>query len=193
MAKIDTARETRHVYVCGNSGTGKSASIKERIKKAPRVIVFDPDDEYSALSGFKRVTRPADLVDLLARNPKRALKVAFVAEGEKHFALWCKCVFAWANCVAVAEEIADVTSPAKAPPAWGRLIRRGRKYGIEIWAVTQRPPRPIKPFYLTRRCCEPARWGAWLTERPLPPKWIFPWGKLERSCHWILSNITAPI
>lgn len=62
-----------------------------------------------------------------------------MAEGEKHFALWCKCVFAWANCVAVAEEIADVTSPAKAPPAWGRLIRRGRKYGIEIWAVTQRP------------------------------------------------------
>jgi hypothetical protein len=47
--------------------------------------------------------------------------------------------FSWGNCTAVAEETADVTTPAKAPVGWGTLVRRGRKRGISIIGVTQRP------------------------------------------------------
>lgn len=139
MSKSNTALKAEHVYICGNSGTGKSSHIKEKIANATRVIAFDPDDEYSELKGFVRVESGAELVALLQANKTTPLKIAFVAEGVKSFEHWANCVFAWRNCIAVAEEIADVTTPAKAPPAWGRLIRRGRKYGILICAVTQRP------------------------------------------------------
>lgn len=139
MTKSNTALKAEHMYFCGNSGTGKSSKIKEMLKKAPRAIVFDPDDEYGDESGFLRVYNANDLLTLLKSHANKSLKVAFVAEGQKAFEFWANCAFAWRNCIAVAEEIADVTTPSKAPPAWGRLIRRGRKYGILICAVTQRP------------------------------------------------------
>jgi hypothetical protein len=51
-----------------------------------------------------------------------------------------KCAFAWTNAAVVAEETADVTSPSKARPNWGPLIRRGRARGLApIFALTQRP------------------------------------------------------
>lgn len=79
------------------------------------------------------------LLDRLHRNPKGPLKIAFVGNGRKAFDLWSRAAFAWCNCVAVAEEIADVTTPAKAPDGWGTLLRRGRKRGIKVICVTQRP------------------------------------------------------
>lgn len=137
--KANTALKAEHLFACGNSGTGKSANIKEKLKTAPRVIIFDPDDEYSELNGVLRIDKPTQLVQMLRANPKGALKVAFVAEGQKAFEFFSDCAFAWRNCLAIAEEIADVTTPSKAPPSWGRLLRRGRKYGITVCAVTQRP------------------------------------------------------
>jgi hypothetical protein len=139
MAKANTALKAEHMYFCGNSGTGKSSKIKEMMKTAPRVIIFDPDDEYGELSGVIRTTNASELVSALRSHKNKSLKIAFVAEGVKAFEFWANCAFNWQNCVAVAEEIADVTTASKAPPAWGRLIRRGRKYGIQICAVTQRP------------------------------------------------------
>jgi hypothetical protein len=35
--------------------------------------------------------------------------------------------------------LAGVTSPAKAPEGWHTLVSRGRKRGIVIYGVTQRP------------------------------------------------------
>lgn len=138
-SRADTSLLAQHWYICGNSGTGKSSTIKEHVKKARRVIVFDPDDEYGDITGFKRVYNVSELIALLMAHQHKSLKVAFVAEGVKAFELWCSCVFNWGECLAVAEEIADVTTPSKAPQQWGRLIRRGRKYNIQIMAVTQRP------------------------------------------------------
>ena len=38
----------------------------------------------------------------------------------------------------MAEELADVTTVAKAPGPWGILLRRGLKRGISIYAISQR-------------------------------------------------------
>lgn len=38
----------------------------------------------------------------------------------------------------IAEELADVTSPGKAPAAWGALVRRGLKRGVTLYAISQR-------------------------------------------------------
>jgi hypothetical protein len=37
------------------------------------------------------------------------------------------------------EELADVTSPGKAPVYWGEIVRKGLRYGPQIYALTQRP------------------------------------------------------
>ncbi|GAA5133111.1 ATP-binding protein [Thalassotalea piscium] len=136
---VNTALDAKHLYACGNSGTGKSANIKVKLSHCERAIIFDPDDEYHTEKGVIRVESPNQLIALLKANANSSLKVAFVAEGLKAFEFWANAAFAWKNCLAIAEEIADVTTAAKAPPCWGKLIRRGRKYGITICAVTQRP------------------------------------------------------
>lgn len=138
-ARIDTTRSASIHFRCGSSGSGKSWGVKEAIKKASRLIVFDPDNEYGSIAGIHTIKSTTELIQLIGRYPKGALKVRLVANGEKAFNVWCKVVFAWCNCVAVAEEIAGVTSPSKASDGWHTLISRGRKRGIDIYAVTQRP------------------------------------------------------
>ncbi len=139
MSRVDTALKAEHIYITGGSGTGKSSFLKEKLKHAKRVLVFDPDDEYSEISGFIRIEKHGDLAKYLSVNRNKNVKIAFVGGGKESFEFWAKCAFSWGNCLAIAEEIADVTTPAKAPPAWGKLIRRGRKYGITVCAVTQSP------------------------------------------------------
>ena len=59
------------------------------------------------------------------------------------FAAFCRLawIFVQAHELAtvVVEELADVTSPGKAPIYWGMLTRKGLRYGPEIYALTQRP------------------------------------------------------
>lgn len=137
MPKVNTALKASITVVCGGSGSGKSAWVKQQIKKASRLVVWDIDDEYdSDVSGIERLTTIAELKDRLKTRKKG--KFCYVGK-PGDFNNWCKCVFAWGNCVAVAEELAGVTSPAKAPDGWHTLVSRGRKRGIVIYGVTQRP------------------------------------------------------
>jgi len=131
--RVDVTRAASIIVVCGSSGSGKSAWVKQRIAKARRVLVWDVDDEYE---GFERITAPVALVDAL--RSASAGRFAFVAP-VKAFDLWTRAAFAWGNCTVVAEELAGVTTPGKAPPGWHQLVSRGRKRGIEVIGVTQRP------------------------------------------------------
>ena len=127
----------------GASRSGKTAWTKKRVWKLKRVIVWDVEDQWSKIKGFQRITSNAELVRLCSAV-NGPLKIAFVAGGDlsKAFDLWAGCVFYWGRycgpCVAVAEELADVSTPAKAPGNWGMLIRRGLKRGITIYAISQR-------------------------------------------------------
>lgn len=144
MSRINTDLKVQHWYVCGGSGTGKSASVKQEIKKQKRVIVYDPDDEYTA-EGLIRFTSAKHLLANLAEFKKKPFKCCFVPnaasikELNKAFDFFAAVTMAWGDCFAVAEEIADVTGTGKAVNHWGALVRRGRKYNIKIAAVTQRP------------------------------------------------------
>jgi hypothetical protein len=59
------------------------------------------------------------------------------------FPIFCRLAWVWMRCrrgrVLVVEELADVTSPGKAPAAWGEIVRKGRHEGGSIYALTQRP------------------------------------------------------
>lgn len=138
----------RAILVTGASGSGKSAWTVQQIKRAgaPRLLVWDSLGEWSRLLGIA----PAPTLGALAAQLKqhaarglvhsRACYVGPVTRGA--FDTFCRIAWAWlklAPGVLVVEELADVTSPGKAPPAWGEIVRKGRHLGATVYALTQRP------------------------------------------------------
>ena len=135
--------EDGRLYVVGGaSRSGKTAYTVRQVKSAPRAIVWDVEDQWAKLPGWQRITTRAQLFQAV-QKPGTA-RLAFVAGGDikTAFDFWAGCAFFWGRyhgpCIAVAEELADVTTPSKAPGNWGVLLRRGLKRGITIWAISQR-------------------------------------------------------
>lgn len=132
----------RLVIVSGKSRSGKTAWTAKEVGKLQRVIAWDPEDQWSKLPGFKRITSKPEL--LAAIQKAGGARLAFVSGGDLKtgFDFWAGAAYYWGRyhggAVAVAEELADVTTPGKAPGNWGVLIRRGLKRGITIYALSQR-------------------------------------------------------
>lgn len=132
----------RLVIVSGKSRSGKTVYVERRTRTERRVFVWDCEDQWSKLRGFRRVTTRAELAQL-ADKPG-PVKVAYVAQGNlpEEFGFFAACAFHWGRYhgggVVIAEELADVTTPAKAPGPWGILLRRGLKRGITIYCISQR-------------------------------------------------------
>lgn len=125
----------------GASRSGKTAWVKKELaRQKGRILVWDVEGQYSA-EGYHRVTTPAALVD--AVRDKALKKIAFVPATLGLFEFFCKVAWVFArepgHKALVVEELADVTTPAKAPAAWGIIVRRGLKYDCDIYAITQRP------------------------------------------------------
>lgn len=132
----------RLIVVGGASRSGKTAWVKKATARSRRVFAWDPESQWCELRGWRKVTSRAELLKL-AQTPG-AMKVAYVAGGDLagEFNFWAGCVMYSTRYVeptdAVAEELADVTTPSKAPGNWGVLLRRGLKRGANIYALSQR-------------------------------------------------------
>jgi len=127
----------------GASRSGKSAFVLNEIKGRDRVLVWDVKGEYS---GFIQCRSKAQLFKAV-NAPGNKGRIAFVPPSLDDFDYFCRLAAAWVklNCGAghrtalVFEETADVTSPGKAPQSYGILLRRFLSYGVDIYAITQRP------------------------------------------------------
>jgi hypothetical protein len=132
----------RLIVIGGASRSGKTAWTRREVAKDARVLAWDPEDQWSHERGFHRITTRAALL-AAAKRPGPG-RFAFVAGGDlkAEFNFWAGCVMYAGRYVeplsAIAEELADVTSQAKAPGNWGILLRRGLKRGINIYAISQR-------------------------------------------------------
>lgn len=132
----------RLFVIGGASRSGKTAWTRKASAKARRLCAWDPEDQWAQLPGWKKVTTRKALAEaLLKPGPCR---VAYVAGGkiQEEFNYWAECVMYAGRYVeplsCIAEELADVTTPGKAPDKWGILVRRGLKRGITIYAISQR-------------------------------------------------------
>lgn len=132
----------------GSSRSGKSAYVVQQVKNDKRVIVWNEKDNKNDLSnydernGFQRVYKKTDLIRLIKQNPEGPLRVCYVPTKLTDFDWWARLAYAWGRvkkCTVIAEELSDVTTPAKAPQGWGMVCRKLLGYGCNIYAITQRP------------------------------------------------------
>lgn len=135
-------QDGRLYVIAGASRSGKTAWTRKQTARLRRVFVWDPEDQWAQLPGYQKITRRADL--LAAAQKPGPLRVAYVAGGKlaDEFDFFAGAVMYAGRYVGpldvIAEELADVTTPSKAPGNWGILLRRGLKRGITIWAISQR-------------------------------------------------------
>lgn len=134
------------LYVAvGASRSGKTAWVRQQIEGEARIMAWDPECQYGDLPGAQ-IVRTHTALAAAAKNPGPGVYV-FQAPRMADFGFWAECCFLFARVgdyagvktVIVAEELADVTNPSKAPDGWGMLVRRGLKRNCDIYAITQRP------------------------------------------------------
>lgn len=135
----------RLYVLAGKSRSGKTAYVLREIQKKhfSRVIAWDPEDQWGRLPGWRRFESLSDLAWALNSGGRLAYTVDGDIETLKaEFDRFCRVAFKWGDIVGgvvvIAEELADVTSTAKAPGNWGALPRKGLKRGISIYAISQR-------------------------------------------------------
>jgi len=129
--------------VTGASRTGKTSWVVDRVRSTRRLLVWDSAGEFADLHRCERITDVRALAEAI-KPGARARRLAFcVPVTAEHFGVFCR--LAWVficshhPATVVVEELADVTSPNKAPTWWGELIRKGLRYGPDLYALTQRP------------------------------------------------------
>jgi hypothetical protein len=141
----------------GQSRYGKTTAVIEHVtRQAPgqgrRCIVWsikEKVDDYAGRLGTTQVARTRkSLLDKIKRHAHDTdARIVYVPRDPGDFGWWAKVAMKWAKYGAeanlyttvIAEELADVTSPAKAPPGWGELCRQGLGYGANVYGVSQRP------------------------------------------------------
>lgn len=131
--------------VTGVSRSGKSAFVKHRLSDYSRILVWDVKAEYQGVT--YRPKKKSDLVQCVSSMAGKPGAIAYTPGSLKDFDYFCRAAAAWIKtqylagkqCALVIEETADVTTPSKAPEAYGIILRRYLAYGVDIFAITQRP------------------------------------------------------
>jgi len=161
---VNVDRAADIVFSCGAPGSGKSYDLKARLarRRPDRLIVVDPDDEYVE-AGVLHDQLP-DLLKATAYSTFRTrFRPSFVrATAEYQFDVVCRLVRWHADpqpgqapppavgpLVFVVDELADFVGPSfrDAPESWQWIIRRGRKYGVTLYAASQRPAQIDKTLF----------------------------------------------
>jgi len=132
--------------VCGSRGSGKSGWTRQQCEGAERLLVWDSVGEWSRDGLVKPVRSLQQLHDLITTDLANPGPFRYGYTGpvnSKTFNTFCKLAFVWMKAapggVLVVEELADVSSPGKAPEGWGEIVRKGRHYSGSIYGLTQRP------------------------------------------------------
>lgn len=140
----DDSLPARHMLITGGTGSGKTTFVRKcaDIQRCPRILLWDPDKSHYAL----HIDNPRQYLNALRAGIRKgaSFRLALSMEAnESNFDLFCNLVWAAACAsrpmVVVIEELAEVTNAGKARGTWQTLLNRGRKYGLQLVAISQRP------------------------------------------------------
>src|SRR5882672_11260208 len=148
--------------VTGQTRSGKTFGVAERVRGEPRLLVWGVKADFSRFYRCSGTNDPAVLH--AAALSSRPVRIEFTAPATTgHFDLFCRLAWVWIRVNAAAghsvalvvDELADVTSPGKAPVAWGEIVRKAMEHRPRIYALTQRPAESDKTILgncFTLRC-----------------------------------------
>lgn len=155
---IDAEKDIR--FYCGTSGSGKSHQIKEDIENEKRVLIFDPEGEYSSKGGkfktAKAFTQMQPFVEAVEKNKNGNFRFALQADGAQAFEFFCMVNWVLAQdvhkpVVCAVDELAGVEKTAsKAQGTWHKILTRGRKHQIKVRAGAQSPTEVSKTIMRQR-------------------------------------------
>jgi hypothetical protein len=135
-------KDGRLVFVAGRSGMGKTSLVRELIQKENRLLIYDPKGAARDFVRCHTVGSIRSLTNTIGKLKEGNGRYRFIDDSATNFDTFCRLVNWWSRfgpCAVVVDELADVTSPGKAPKYWGMLIRKGRSRSINRYACTQRP------------------------------------------------------
>lgn len=140
-----------HTSYIATTGGGKTQAVLQMglIPKASQVLLFDPAEDYSTLSGLK-VRRYYDMREFMiaamqARRKRASFRIALTVEAtKKNLAAFCAFVWTLGDggrvLHLVLEELAVCElGSGKAEGALNKLCVLGRKFGFILHSVYQRP------------------------------------------------------
>lgn len=152
------------IAALGGRGSGKSAWVKQlpAVAQAQRLVIWDYMHEYGAIA--KPVGSLGEAIRAMAAPSWRIAYQVKHGTEEQAFDLVCKAVKTAKRCTLIAEELAFVTQPNKAPPAWRELCLIGRHTShaqATLIGISQRPASIDKDFLA---CCDVIHCGRLLYE-----------------------------
>lgn len=127
----------------GITGSGKGVSVNARLAelKPPRLLIWDPRNEYGKWAP-KYDSLPG-LAGAFVHAKKGPVRARYVHGSqvplEDAFAFVCRLAFQAGDLLFAAEELSDVTRASWAPPDWKRIITQGRHQGLHVFGMAQRP------------------------------------------------------
>lgn len=133
------------VLIAGQNGSGKSVLASSIARGFDRVLVYDPkEDDNAELPGSAVVSTARDAIRAL---PGRVIYRPTAPELARIVDKWEEVVRKVADdaragrgaTAVVVHELADLCSAYAIGPAWRWVIAAGRRYGITVVMVTQRP------------------------------------------------------
>ena len=144
MAQNQKNLPNRHHQIIGTSGCGKSSWLRQNddIKKADIVIVWDPDEDHGGV--LCKTRSQFDKALMAGLKVKKNVRIRYSVDQptEEEFQWFCSRIWLVIDgrikTAAVIEEIADVTRVGAAFESWGQLLRKGRKYNLQLFVVSQR-------------------------------------------------------
>lgn len=139
----DFTKTNLRVWVCGQSGSGKSYWIKyELVPRWDRVLVVDPLAEYGA-HVEAIVTSPAEarawLVARGAGHHMIPFRLSCVPDSDEDSLAYLALAWSLPSSLVVVEEVDTIASPSFSPKELRHLIQRGRHRRISVVCSTQRP------------------------------------------------------
>lgn len=140
--------------VMAASGSGKGLWINAFLsrEKPPRLVIWDYKNEYGehaprlvhSLETVRQAMIKAGAGPLRIRYKCKPGTTSKQTQAE--FEGLCRLVQAWQDCVFLAEELSNVTTPSWAPAAWREMTTGGRHEKVHIIGVAQNPALIDKTF-----------------------------------------------
>lgn len=137
-SRLEQRPDGEIMTVVGASGCGKTTWTMRQVARDARLISWDYQAQWAAHG-----CTPLRSIPELARacSSREPGQLAYIGPVDS-FDAFCRVALLWLKlgaCTIVIEELAEVTSPGKAPPGWGELVRWAHKLNGRLVVLTQRP------------------------------------------------------